>query len=89
MMNPLFDAPPARPSETLAQWSVILFVGGLFLSGGVLSLVGLILGIVAWHRANKYPEQYGGKGMAKAFVLIGAAIYAVSIGALVAYFLLR
>ncbi|MBA3766512.1 MAG: hypothetical protein H0W99_05910 [Acidobacteria bacterium] len=73
-MNPLFSSEQTKPSDAQAKLALALFVGGLILTGGIRSMVGLVLGVIAWRNTVKHPERYGGKAMARGVVLTGAAI---------------
>lgn len=69
---------PANLKSGLAIASMILGILGcvtaIFLIGIVFAPIGLILGIIAWVKANRNPHVYGGKGFAIAGVVTGALI---------------
>jgi len=71
-INPINNN-PGKQTNGLAIASMILGIAGwVFCAGGGLgSIVGLILGIVALNQLNKNPEQEG-KGMAIAGIILNA-----------------
>ena len=75
--------PPPRPQaygapkKGMAITSLVLGIIGVPTVGclGIGALVGIVLGILAFMKANSNPQEYGGKGMAIAgIVLSGLAI---------------
>jgi type IV pilus assembly protein PilA len=75
--------PPPRPQaygapkKGMAITSLVLGILGVPTAGclGIGALVGIVLGILALMKANANPQEYGGKGMAIAgIVLCGLAI---------------
>ena len=59
----------AKLKTGLAVGSLVVGIVSCFTFGGLLGIgatVGIILGIVAMVKANRYPSEYGGKGLATA-----------------------
>lgn len=57
----------AAPRKGLAVASLVVGIVSCFTFGGLLGIgasAGVILGIVAMVKANRYPSEYGGKGLA-------------------------
>ena len=79
--------PPAKRRIGLAVSSMILGILGL-VACAVFGLVGLILGIVALHNAQREPQQYGGKGMAIAGIITGGLGLVLVVVGFVFYFAL-
>ena len=78
------NQPPSPKEKGLAIASLILAILGLF-TFGVGAIIGLVLGIMALKKASKYPDQYGGRGLATGgiivsiFSLVGLLLAAVAI----------
>jgi uncharacterized protein DUF4190 len=77
--NPGWVAPPRTPGQAYA--SMILGIVGLFpVCPVILSIVGLILGIVAKNEIDRAGGQLGGRGIAMAGIIlsaVGIALYAL------------
>ena len=71
--RPAPAGPPLR--EGMARASLILGILALPTVGclGVGALAAIVLGLVAFTRANRDPQEYGGKGLAVAGIATGAA----------------
>jgi hypothetical protein len=68
---PQYGYPPPVPApgnNKLAVWSLVASLLGL-LCGGVGSIIGIVLGIIAIKQLNRTPQ--GGRGMATAGIAIG------------------
>jgi len=81
-----FAAPSAfqKQDQTLPVISLILGVFGLVLiccyAGFPLGAAAIVTGYLGMNNANKDPMQYGGKGMAIAGIVLGAAGILVTLG---------
>jgi hypothetical protein len=64
------ELPAAPPSNALAVTGLVLSCVGFFMCG-LLSIVGLVLGIVALGRAKREPLRYSGEGLAIASIAVG------------------
>jgi hypothetical protein len=77
--NPGWVAPPRTPGQAYA--AMILGIVGLFpICPVVLSIVGLILGIMAKNEIDRSGGQLGGRGIAMAGIVlsaVGIALYAL------------
>ena len=64
---------PGRPvhTENLALISLLISVFGFFFAGFFAPLVGVILGHVALRRINRSGGELGGRGMARAALIVG------------------
>jgi len=65
--QPYYTAPPANQKIGMAIASMVLS-----LIGCATAPLGLILGIVAYKKAKRYPLEYGGKGFAVAGIVISS-----------------
>ncbi len=75
-----YQSPNSGPRTGLAIGALVTSCVGLILPVGP---VGLVIGLVALRRANRRPEEYGGKGTAIAGVIVGAGtglMWCLSIG---------
>jgi hypothetical protein len=77
--QPTPDLPAGAPSTALAVTALVLSCAG-FVTCGLLSIFGLVLGIVALLRARREPLRFGGEGVAIAAVTVGGvfALFAVT-----------
>ncbi|MCI0487937.1 MAG: DUF4190 domain-containing protein [Blastocatellia bacterium] len=81
-----YNQPPSL-RQGFAITALALGIGGLIICpAGVLTAIpGLVFGIVAVVKANKYPTEYGGKGMAIAgIVMNGLLVFLIPIIAAIA-----
>ena len=65
-----------EPSKRLAVWSLVLGIVGLFTFGLFLvgAAAGVAVGVAALVKANKRPEEYGGRGMAIGGVVLNGLL---------------
>jgi hypothetical protein len=68
----------------LAIASLVLGIVGFFFGGG---LLGLIFGAIQLSLIRKYPNEYGGKTMAFAGLVLGIISVAFLLGVLIIFFL--
>ena len=64
----------ARPARGLAVASLVLGLFGTLCMGlgGIVPLVAVVLGVVALFKVSRWPEQYGGRGLALGGIASGA-----------------
>jgi type II secretory pathway pseudopilin PulG len=69
-----YPATYGEPRKGLAIASLVLGVLSILTLGclGIGAITGLVLGIIAYTRANRAPQEYGGKGMALGGIITNA-----------------
>ena len=64
-------APPRSPSQGLAVTSLVLGVLSIVCCGLLAGLPAIVMGHIAFGRANRSPQRYGGRGLAIAGFVTG------------------